>query len=435
MSVDESVVQSLPASPVPSMASDVEGTASAAPGAEDSQVVQIQQARKRIKAEQDLMKKQAMNDQQVLKERLKAAKLENKLLMEQEKNLQAKQSRDKLAQKQQEKEEKQAQMEKEKQARSSAKADQVIGPAPGGSEIPPEVFTKARLTAPSFTEAGLTGMLFAIEIYAGCARLSGAMAEAGLNLFIPIDKEFGPWADTSNPAVASVILLAFDMGLIWYVHLATECKMWSKAARGTNSWCDSSVVWFTISVLQRVKQCHERGLKVWFSIENPYPSSLFDCSELLELLAALGARIVRYECCAWGAVWQKASHLRTNLPALDGLSKRCKDMPPHQHEVLEGTVTMSNDGVNNHVWKTSLAAKYTPDLCRAWARILKGVAPKNALAAPGANIMLPVWQHWLMQSCGLGPSPKFPEMPLPTCPTHFTTGQGLRVMSCERIHT
>ena len=76
--------------------------------------------------------------------------------------------------------------------------------------------------APSFTAAGLAGMLFAIEIYAGCARLSGAMAEAGLNLFIPIDKEFGPWADTSNPAVASVILLAFDMGLIWYVHLATE---------------------------------------------------------------------------------------------------------------------------------------------------------------------------------------------------------------------
>ena len=95
MSDDESLVQSLPASPVPSMASDVEGTASAAPGAEGtasaalgadvSQVVRIQQTRKRIKAEQDLMKKRAQNDQQVLKERLKVAKLENKLLMEQEK--------------------------------------------------------------------------------------------------------------------------------------------------------------------------------------------------------------------------------------------------------------------------------------------------------------------------------------------------------------
>ena len=270
-------------------------------------------------------------------------------------------------------------------------------------------------------------MLFAIEIYAGCARLSGAMAEAGLNLFIPIDKEFGPWADTSNPAVAAVILLAFDMGLIWYVHLATECKMWS-GARHANSFCDSSIVWFTISVLQRVKQCQERGLKVWFSIENPYPSSLFDCSEMFELLAALGARIVRYECCAWGAVWQKASQLRTNLPALDGLSKRCKDMPPHQHEVLEGTVTMLKDGVNHNVWKTSLSAKYVPDLCRAWARILKGVAPQSALAAPGANGMLPVWQHWLMQACGIEPGPKskFPDMPLPTCPAHFTTGPGLR---------
>ena len=75
MSDDGSVVASLPPSPVPSMASDVEGTSPAAPGADDSQVVQIQQARKRIRAEQDLMKKQAMNDQQVLKERLKAARL------------------------------------------------------------------------------------------------------------------------------------------------------------------------------------------------------------------------------------------------------------------------------------------------------------------------------------------------------------------------
>ena len=382
------------------------------------------------------MKKQAKNDQQVLKERLKAAKLENKLLMEQERNIQAKQSRGKLAQNQKQKDEKQAQMEKEKQAQASAKADQVIGPAPGGSQISPELFTKARLMAPSFKAAGLAGMLFAIEIYAGCARLSGAMAEAGLNLFVPIDKEFGPWADTSNPAVASVILLAFDMGLIWYVHLATECKMWS-GARHSNSWCDPSVVWFTVAVLQRVKQCQERGLKVWFSIENPYPSSLFDCSQVLELLAALGARIVRYECCAWGAVWQKASQLRTNLPALDGLSKRCKDMPPHQHEILEGTVTILKDGVSHTAWKTSLAAKYAPDLCRAWARILKDIAPKNALAlaAPGAKIMLPVWQSWLMQACGLEPGPKFPEMPLPTCPTHFTTGQGLRVMSCDRVLT
>ena len=149
MSDDGSVVQSLPPSPVPSMASDVEGTsaAAAAPGADDSQVAQIQQARKRIKEEQNLMKKQAMNEQQVLKERLKAATLENRLLMEQEKTLQAKQNCERIAKKKREKEEKQAEMEKAKQARSTAKADRVIGPAPGGLQIPPEVFTKARLTA------------------------------------------------------------------------------------------------------------------------------------------------------------------------------------------------------------------------------------------------------------------------------------------------
>ena len=84
MSDDGSVVQSLPPSPVPSMASDVEGTsaAAAAPGADDSQVAQIQQARKRIKEEQNLMKKQAMNEQQVLKERLKVAKTKSATVTE-----------------------------------------------------------------------------------------------------------------------------------------------------------------------------------------------------------------------------------------------------------------------------------------------------------------------------------------------------------------
>ena len=84
---DDGLVESLPPSPVHSMAAsdDEAKSSSAAPGADDSQIVKLQQERKRIKAEQGLMKKQAMHDQQVLKERLKAAKLENKLLMEEEK--------------------------------------------------------------------------------------------------------------------------------------------------------------------------------------------------------------------------------------------------------------------------------------------------------------------------------------------------------------
>ena len=75
------------------------------------------------------------------------------------------------------------------------------------------------------------GQVFALEIYAGCCRWSGAVAEAGLNILVPIERSNGkhPWADTDNPWTRGVLLMLIELGLIWYVHLATECKSWSRA--------------------------------------------------------------------------------------------------------------------------------------------------------------------------------------------------------------
>ena len=372
------------------------------------------------------MKQKAKGEQQILK---RANKLHAKLLREQEQNLLAKQRAEAVAQRKQDAAERQALKQQEKEKHATSKADQIVMPAPGGS-IPEEVFTKARLLSPNLVAASLAGMVFAIEIYAGCARLSGAMAEKGLNLFVPIDKKYGSWGDVTNPSVAAIVLLAFDMGLIWYCHLATECKMWS-GARKVNTQCDPAVLWFTIEVLKRIKGCQARGMKVLFSIENPYPSALFHVSEMKELLAALGATCVQYECCAWGATWQKSSQLRTNVEQLAALGKRCRDLPQHSHEVLEGTVTLMIDGSPQNIWKTSLAAKYVPALCRAWAGILKEVAPQNALAAPGATTMSPVWQHWLVRACDLEFTEKLKELALPTCPAVFTTGLRPSAMSCR----
>ncbi len=212
------------------------------------------------------------------------------------------------------------------QAANSAKADAKVGPAPGGSEIPAEAFAKAEACFPPLPDE-LLGLVFALEIFAGCARLSGAMAEQGLALFCPVDKEFGPWGDISDPLVAATILLAIDKGLIWYVHLATECKLWSCARTSAKSQCSVDVVWFTAEVLRRVQKCRAQGMAIYFSIENPFPSGLFDVTMVLELLTELSAIRVRYECCAWGATYAKASQLMTNLHALQELSKRCKESP------------------------------------------------------------------------------------------------------------
>ena len=90
-------------------------------------------------------------------------------------------------------------------------------------------------------------------------------------------------------------------------------------------------------------------------------------------------------------------------------------MPAHTHpDKLNGTVTVVLDGRPQTVWKTSLAAKYAPDLCFKWASILAKSAPKGALGGE----MNPVWQMLLMVVSGTVDLP----MPPPTCPSTFTTG-------------
>ena len=81
----------------------------------------------------------------------------------------------------------------------------------------------------SALQTSSVGKSFALEIYAGCCRWSGAVAAAGLNILVPIDRSNGEWADTDNPWLRGCLLMLIELGLIWYVHLATECKLWSKA--------------------------------------------------------------------------------------------------------------------------------------------------------------------------------------------------------------
>ena len=72
------------------------------------------------------------------------------------------------------------------------------------------------------------------------------------------------------------------------------------------------------------------------------------------------------------------------------------------------------DGQKKRLWKTTFAAKYVPSFCLKLATILSQCAPEEALGGQ----MDPIWQTLLMQVTGLVDHP----VPLPTCPSTFTTG-------------
>lgn len=347
----------------------------------------------------------------------------------------------------------------------------------GGSDDEPLIPEWANVKAFT-TLAGVLTQLGAvklvIEIFAGCARFSGACVEKGLNIFVPIERNSGPWADTDRPEVQALILLAIERGLIWYIHLATECKMWSRARTTSTKAVSFAVVWFTLKVLR-----HAQKFKVHFSIENPYPSPLFDWPPLVSQLEVMEAITVRFDCCAFGATYRKMSQFRTNFKPLQALGKQCKDLsvmhlwlrrcfhclhvpisfplallpscllsvymfnkfhhmhykppvrccghdlvfvvlgmlsedlPRHIHpDTLEGTVAMHGQPT---MWKTTLASKYVPKLCREWAAVLATNAPPGAF---GQSQLNQVWQAALMQVTGTLAT----FIPEPTCPHIFTTG-------------
>ena len=173
-----------------------------------------------------------------------------------------------------------------------------------------------------------TGLTFIIEIFAGCCRFTGACAEAGLNVVAPIEKNVGPWCDVSNDFVQAAILFLISKHKIWYVHLATPCTSWSRARTTSSKLPVMSVIWFTCKVL---RACKKHG--IYWSFENPFGSGLFTFPPIVEAMAISSPASggagepaqVRYECCAWGASYQKPSEMRTNFQPLVALGKRCRD--------------------------------------------------------------------------------------------------------------
>ena len=289
--------------------------------------------------------------------------------------------------------------------------------APGdvsSAEDEPAAVAGRRPAAPSTFIARFlaSGMVFAIEIYAGCMRLSGAMISAGLRVACPIERDSGAWADISLPGVRDEIISWVEAGLVWFVHLATPCTKHSRARTTGATALPTDVEDFTCRVLHAIQRVGAR-----FALENPYGSPLFDVPGIAAALLAMGARQVVYDCCAWGADYWKRSELRTNVPQLAGLQRACIDAGDHTHEHLEGTVTFESPaGIRHTVWKTKLAGKYVPEWCHAFAGSLREVAPEGAIRKSGEASLSPCWQESLMLRAGVASR----LLTVPTCPTHYS---------------
>ena len=119
------------------------------------------------------------------------------------------------------------------------------------------------------------------------------------------------------------------------------------------------------------------------------------------------------------------------LNDLRGSVAGCEDMPAHTHEHLEGTVGILENGQIVRKWKTSLAGRYVPQLCRAWAVLLRQHAPAEAIRAVKRPGLETCWQLWLMQATG---EHGHSFVPTPSCPQSFSTGWENAVAVWDHSH-
>ena len=311
----------------------------------------------------------------------------------------------------------------EKQQMKEAKAQSLFDAQGCTPMETPDVATqKAAALKAERLAAQFAGMTFMLELFAGCMRLTGACAEKGLRIVVPLDNALGgrPWADVTDPRVWAIIMACIDAGLIWYIHMATPCKLWS-AARSTGTAVENvNVVMFTEAVFARIA-CFNRLARPWqhrihVSLENPKGSLLFSLKRIGDAMQTLRMERILFSCCAYGASYQKNTELWSTMAEMKSLARSCSDMPEHAHDTLEGKVVLEDGST---AWKTSLAAAYVPDLCRAWANCLSQAAPASA---KGCGNLSSAWQEWFMEATECEDT----YLRTPICPSHFVSPwQGL----------
>ena len=114
-----------------------------------------------------------------------------------------------------------------------------------------------------------------------------------------------------------------------------------------------------------------RQAKVFVLVENPLSSRLWSWAPLAREFRRGGFYFVDFDMCAFAAAWKKPTRIATNLAGCAFLGRKG---PGHRrHVVLHSIVKIPDEGSR---WRTSFAAAYPVAMVRAWAKALRGSAPK-----------------------------------------------------------
>eukprot|EP00959_Pyramimonas_sp_CCMP1952_P429159 8988091-Pyramimonas_sp.AAC.1 len=101
----------------------------------------------------------------------------------------------------------------------------------GGARLPPRAGAAERRGESSLSKpiAPARRELAILELFAGCARFSGACQQKGLRIAPPFDIGTSRDYDITDPRVLRKILNWIKSGKIWLLWLGTPCTNWTSA--------------------------------------------------------------------------------------------------------------------------------------------------------------------------------------------------------------
>ena len=158
-----------------------------------------------------------------------------------------------------------------------------------------------------------------LELFSGCESLTLTLRSAGLSCFEGVELKKSSHFDLCRPDLQVLILQLIREGHLYYVHLGTPCTIWSRARRGIRNWAraeEKERIGLQLALFSaRVIECCEQN-DVYWSLENPHSSKLFQFAPIARWLALRHAHEVVWDMCRFGGRYQKRTRLVTTLPAL-----------------------------------------------------------------------------------------------------------------------
>ena len=211
------------------------------------------------------------------------------------------------------------------------------------------------------------------EIFAGSGQLTESVRHFFKSGLPPIDICLSSTHDLTRRSTQDVIKKVLVSKGAQYVHLGTPCTVFSRARHNITNHVRArerervgcELAFFTCEV---ARLAHSRG--IFWSIENPTSSRLWDFPSVQELCGIPGVFFVHFVMCSYGDACKRPTSVLTNCQALKGLESDCVHSR-HLHCGAGGNrIESPCDQRANFYNRTARTGAYPPRLCDVWASLI-----------------------------------------------------------------